>query len=59
MVVSYEKVSPAVLASRIEAQFGCLVSWADIDEDFFEVFVADAPDGFDPSGVAEILAKYL
>ena len=34
-VCDYALVSPAVLASRLEATFGVLVSWEDRDEESF------------------------
>ena len=36
VIISYEVISPAVLAMKIEKLFNCFCSWKDIDEDFFE-----------------------
>lgn len=39
VIIEYARISPAVLASRIEKAFDCLTSWRELDEDYFEFSV--------------------
>ena len=39
--VSYEVVSPAVLATIVEKEFEVLCTWRDINEDYFTLVVFD------------------
>lgn len=39
VIIEYARISPAVLASRIEKAFDCLTSWRELDEDCFEFSV--------------------
>lgn len=56
VIIDYAKISPAVLATMVERAFGCLCSWTDIDEDFFEfrVFYCTELDELE-----DLLAEYL
>lgn len=36
VIIEYARISPAVLASRIEKAFDCLTAWREIDTDYFE-----------------------
>lgn len=38
-IISYEKISPAVLTTRLFLELPCSVSYRDIDEDYFEITV--------------------
>lgn len=37
--VSYERISPAVLANIIENRFACMVMLADVNKDYFSISV--------------------
>lgn len=39
IIIEYARISPAVLASRIEKAFDCLTAWCEIDTDYFEFSV--------------------
>ena len=56
VIISYERISPAVLANRIERGFECLCSWRDIDEDFFEFSVWYCKD---LDMLEDVLAEYV
>ena len=57
IIVSYEAISPAVLAQKVEYWFpGCVCRWKDIDEDFFEFSVFFVKD---LDAVEDLLAEYV
>jgi hypothetical protein len=58
-VIEYAKVSPAVLANRIEA-LGVFCMYNDIDEDYFSISVVQAGQGcpFPSAEIEAILQKY-
>ena len=39
VIIEYARISPAVLASRIEKAFECLTFWRELDTDYFEFSV--------------------
>lgn len=39
VIIEYARISPAVLASRIEKAFNCLTFWSELDTDCFEFSV--------------------
>jgi len=56
VIIEYAKISPAVLASRIEKAFECLTNWRDIDEDYFEFSVYGR---FDLAELEDVLAEFV
>lgn len=56
VIIAYERISPAVLANRIEKAFDCLCNWHDIDEDFFEFSVFYCKD---LEMLEDVLAEYV
>lgn len=56
VIISYEKISPVVLANRLEKAFDCLCSWKDINEDFFEFSVYYCKD---LEMLEDVLAEYV
>ena len=56
VIISYERISPVVLANRIERGFECLCVWRDINEDFFELSVFYCED---LDMLEDVLAEYV
>lgn len=56
VIIAYERISPMVLALRIEKGFECLCNWHDIDEDFFEFSVMYCHD---LEMLEDVLAEYV
>jgi hypothetical protein len=57
VIIDYEKISPAVLASIVERKYAdALCNWSDINEDSFEFRVYGVAD---IKGLEDVLAKYV
>lgn len=56
VIISYERISPAVLVSRVEKAFACFCKWVDIDEDYFKLTVIGACD---MAELEDVLAEYV
>lgn len=58
VIISYERISPAVLVSRVEKAFTCLCKWVDIDEDCFELTVIGVC-ACDMAELEDVLVEYV
>lgn len=44
VLIDYAIIDPMILTNKIERVFGCLTSWMDINEDYFEFSVYGCAD---------------
>lgn len=56
VIIEYAMISPIILTNKIEQAFGCLTSWMDINEDFFEFSVYGCTD---LAMLEDVLAEYV
>lgn len=58
VIIEYAKISPAVLADKIERAFSCLCKWKDIDEDYYE-FTVIGICAYNMDEFEDMLAEYV
>lgn len=56
VIISYETISPVVLANHIEKAFNCISRVRDLDEDYFEITFFGH---FDLAELEDVLAEYV
>lgn len=55
-VIEYAKISPCVLAERIEKAYRCMTYWRELNEDYFEITVIGQ---LDLDMLRDLVAEYL
>jgi len=56
VLIKYERISPAVLANRIERDFACMTIYREVDDDTFELSVFGCTD---LAMLENLLAEYV
>ena len=56
VLISYETISPVVLAHKIERAFACMTKYREIDEDTYELSVFGCTD---LAMLEDLLAEYV
>lgn len=56
VLISYETISPMVLAHKIERAFGCMTKYKEVDEDIYELSVFNCTD---LAMLENLLAEYV
>ena len=56
VLINYERISPAVLAHKIERAFACMTKYKEVDEDSYELSVFGCTD---LAMLEDLLAEYL
>ena len=56
VLISYETISPAVLAHKVERAFACMTKYKEVDEDTYELSVFGCTD---LAMLEDLLAEYV
>ena len=56
VLINYERISPAVLAHKIERAFACMTKYKEVDEDTYELSVFGC---IDLAMLENLLAEYV
>ena len=56
VLINYERISPTILAHKIERTFACMTKYREVDEDTYELSVFGCTD---LAMLEDLLAEYV